>query len=309
MEEKLPIIGIGASAGGLEPLEELFGKMPVNTGFAFVVFQHLAPSHKSLMDELLSRHTKIPKKIISNGLEILPNHIYLNPPKEVVELVNSHFLLKEKTENRLSFPISTFFASLAENSQMMAACIILSGTGSDGAEGIKFIKEKGSPVLSQEPGKAIFNGMPNNAILTGSVDKVLQVADMADELIRFFKGAKALNESEDNFIKKKLVQILVQVKLHAGIDFTGYKFSTVQRRILRRLSITGIHTLDEYQTFITDSQTEARLLAKELLIGVTRFFRDKDAFEAIRKTVIPKIIEKNKQSREIRDWVPACSTC
>ncbi len=308
MINKFPVIGIGASAGGLEPLEDFFDKIPVNSGFSYVVIQHLAPNHKSLMDELLARHTQIPISIISDGLEILPNHIYLNPPKKFVEIEEGRFTLSDKMDRELSFPISSFFASLAEHSQTMAAAIILSGTGSDGSEGIKYIKEKGGFVLAQTPHTAKFDGMPKNAIHSNSVDKVLPVIEMHNELARFFSGSLDINLNEEESLKSKLNLILQQILLLTGVDFTGYKYSTVERRILRRLSIIGKRSLEDYLAFISNNPTEAHKLSKELLIGVTRFFRDKEAFEKIRQTVIPQIIEANSFQREIRVWVPSCYT-
>jgi len=309
-KKPFPIIGIGASAGGLEPLEKFFESVRPDSGFAFVVIQHLAPNHKSLMDELLARHTSIPIKVIENGLVIKSNHIYLNPPKNFVELKGKKFVLNAKEDRKLSFPISTFFESLARHMQEKAAGVVLSGTGSDGSEGIKFIKEKGGFVLAQDPDTAKFNGMPKNAIHTGAVDKVCGIAQMSDELTRFFKVNPLEEWAPENSSDQKedLEQILLSINRQIGIDFSEYKYSTLYRRVSRRIGILGFEKLSEYQNYLDNTKGEAHLLSKELLIGVTRFFRDEDAFDVIRKKVIPKLIEENSETKSIRVWVPACST-
>lgn len=305
-----PIIGIGASAGGLDPLEKFFENVESKSGFAYVVIQHLAPNHKSLMDELLARHTQIPIAVIENGMTIKANHIYLNPPKKFVEILDGKFVLNEKEDRKLSFPISTFFESLARHRHEKAAGVVLSGTGSDGSEGIKFIKEKGGLVLAQEPESAKFDGMPRNAIHTGSVDKICGISEMPGELVRFFKSKPLQNGSGEinKDHKASIDQILSTIFQQTGVDFSEYKYSTLNRRISRRMGILGFNDLTDYNSYITRTNGEAHLLSKELLIGVTRFFRDEDAFEVVRKKIIPKLVEENSTTKTLRIWVPACST-
>lgn len=193
MENNFPIIAIGASAGGLEPLEIFFENANSVSDFAYVIIQHLAPNHKSLMDELLARHTQLPIQVISDGLYIKKGNIYLNPPKKFVELIDDKFVLSDKEDRKLSFPISSFLNSLAEHHQENACAIILSGTGSDGSEGVKFIKEKGGLVLAQIPETAKFDGMPKSAIYTGAVDKICAVELMYQELENYFVNSRVFN--------------------------------------------------------------------------------------------------------------------
>ncbi len=310
VKKNIPVIGIGASAGGLEPLETFFENIDEKAGFAYVVIQHLAPNHKSLMDELLARHTKLPISIIKQGTVIQPNAIYLNPPKKIVEIKENLISLNDKEENQLSFPISYFFQSLSEAKEDNCAAIILSGTGSDGSEGIKFVKEKGGLVLVQKPESARFDGMPKNAIYTGAVDKINEVADMPHDLALYFKHTKTLLEqsSSDNHNSSTIAEILQELYEQVGMDFSNYKSSTISRRITRRAGLLGILELDEYFQKIKNDKLEGEFLAKELLIGVTRFFRDHLVFDAIKDKVIPQLVENNRDSKQIRIWVPACST-
>ncbi|WP_194975817.1 CheR family methyltransferase [Aquiflexum lacus] len=305
-----PIIALGASAGGLEPLEVFFEHANPKSKYAFVIIQHLAPNHKSLMDELLSRHTKLPIQKIEDGMSIEKGNIYLNPPKKFVEIEDGKFVLTEKEDRTLSFPISDFFASLAENLHEKACAIILSGTGSDGSKGIKFIKENGGLVLVQDPQQAKFNGMPNSAIYSGVVDMVCRVETMHQEIDRFFENRDTISQNFNNSSKANAVitSILRSVEKQIDVDFTGYKHTTVSRRISRRMSILDYTKMDAYYNHLQNNQNEAQLLAKELLIGVTRFFRDEEAFNALKTQVIPKMIENNSDSKTLRVWVPGCST-
>jgi len=309
-QTKLPIIGIGASAGGLEALELFFNQVDNTAGFAYIVIQHLAPNHKSLMHELLARHTSLPIQVIEDGMRIKPNTIYLNPPKKFVSISSGLLCLNEKEDRKLSFPITTFFQSLAEEQKENCAAIVLSGTGSDGSEGIKFIKEKGGIVIVQSPDSAKFDGMPKNAIHTNCVDKMCHVENMHEEIQAFFNSRKKLSlidfQTEKNTLQIK--NILKEVNKKTLIDFSGYKFSTMYRRTIRRMGLQGFKNLDEYTLYIEKNSNEPHLLAKELLIGVTRFFRDGETFEVLRDQVIPKLVEQNFKTRSIRVWVPACSS-
>ncbi len=309
-KKNIPIIGIGASAGGLEPLEAFFENVDDQAGFAYIVVQHLAPNHKSLMDELLARHTKLPINFIKDGISIKPNHIYLNPPKKIIEIKGDKILLKDKVENQLSFPISHFFQSLSDAREDNCAAIVLSGTGSDGSEGLKFVKEKGGLVLVQTPETARFDGMPKNAIYTGAVDKVTNIEAMPKDLALYFQHTKSLLEKDDTEEKnlKIVFLILKELQNQVGIDFSNYKHSTINRRIVRRAGLLSILKLEEYYEKIKSDKEEGQYLAKELLIGVTRFFRDNTVFHAINEEVIPEIVYNNSESKNIRVWVPACST-
>ncbi len=310
MSKNFPVIGIGASAGGLEPLEVFFEFAKVETNFAYILIQHLAPNHKSLMDELLARHTDLPIKVIEHDMPINKGKIYLNPPKKFVEIKDGKFCLIEKEDRKLSFPISSFLSSLAEYRHENACAIIFSGTGSDGSEGIKFIKEKGGLVLVQDPETAKFDGMPQNAIHTGSVDKICAVEDMHKELNTYFLSKEEINTTDFKSVSGRTLigQILNSILDQINVDFTGYKYTTVSRRIARRMSLLGFASMKDYSSFLEDNAAESNLLAKELLIGVTRFFRDEEAFEILKNKIIPKLIEANQESKSLRVWVTACST-
>ncbi|TVP53170.1 MAG: PAS domain S-box protein [Mongoliibacter sp.] len=310
MNLEFPIVAIGASAGGLEPLETFFEYAKIDSDFAYVLIQHLAPNHKSLMDELLARHTKLPIHIIEHNMPLKKGSIYLNPPKKFIEIVDGRFVLSEKEDRKLSFPISSFFTSLASHQYENACAIVLSGTGSDGAEGIKYIKERGGLVLAQDPGTAKFDGMPKNAINTGAVDKICTIEQMHGELDAFFYNKKELNSKElqSENSRKVIEDILKSVLNQIQVDFTGYKFTTVSRRISRRMSLLGFAVMMDYRSYLEGNPTEAHLLAKELLIGVTRFFRDEESFESLKNQVIPELIAANQETKTIRVWVTACST-
>ncbi|WP_373523595.1 CheR family methyltransferase [Aquiflexum sp.] len=310
MDIKFPVIAIGASAGGLEPLEQFFENTTNRSAYAYVIIQHLAPNHKSMMDELLSRHTQLPIHIIEDSMTIQKGNIYLNPPKKFVELKSGKFILSEKEDRKLSFPISSFFVSLAENLQEMACAIVFSGTGSDGSEGIKYIKEKAGLVLVQDPSQAKFNGMPNMAINSGVVDKICAVEKMHQEIDTFFANKNIINKKNENSATDgaTVSNILNRVNKQINVDFTGYKHTTLLRRIHRRMSLLDYVEIEDYYNYLKSNPGEAHLLAKEFLIGVTRFFRDEEAFEILKLQVIPKLVEENMDSKTIRVWVPACST-
>jgi two-component system CheB/CheR fusion protein len=310
MEIDFPVIGIGASAGGLEPLELFFDNVSKDVDSAFVIVQHLSPNHKSLMDELLARHTELPIKIIEDNLKIEKGTIYLNPPKSFVEINEGKFVLTDKKDRKLSFPISVFFKSLAREMDHNSCAIILSGTGSDGSEGIKYIKESGGLVLIQDPDESKFDGMPNSAISTGVADKVCKVDSLHSEIDSFFKNIKDLNKKKPSSDSDELIvnKILDAIYKTNDVDFNGYKKSTVRRRLSRRMSLLGFNSLESYYDKMKNDPKESNLLSKEILIGVTRFFRDKEAFELLRDEVIPRIVKENAQSKSLRVWIPACST-
>ncbi|UAM97525.1 PAS domain S-box protein [Polaribacter litorisediminis] len=310
MKKQFPIIGIGASAGGLEPLEIFFEQVAPDTSFAYVIIQHLAPNHKSLMDELLARHTQLPISVIQNGMMLEKGHIYLNPPKKFVEIKHGKFVLYEKEDRKLSFPISIFFQSLANELEENACAVILSGTGSDGKDGVKFIKEKGGYVVVQEPEEAKFNGMPNSAINAGSVDKICRVKDINGEIHNFFNNKQEFDKNQYTYetAKELITKILKRTQQLIEVDFTGYKHTTVSRRIGRRMNLLNYTRMEDYYQFLDNNPGEANFLSKELLIGVTRFFRDEESFEVLKHKVIPELVAQNMETKTIRIWVTACST-
>ncbi len=303
------VVGIGASAGGLEALQDFFKNMPLNTGLAFVVIQHLSPDYKSVMDELLARQTTIPIHIASDGLQIKPNNIYLLPPKNNISIFHNKLYLEEQIiKKRLNLPIDIFFRSLAIEKGKNTIGIILSGTGSDGMLGTRAIKEAGGIVMVQNEQTAKFDGMPRSSISTGLVDYILPPSKMPEALVNYIKHPFVkTNKSLENILSENidtLTKIIIILRDFSGIDFSYYKENTIIRRLERRVSINRFDTLEEYLIFLSESDKEKDILYRELLIGVTRFFRDSEAFDSINKTVFPVITKK----KSIRIWSAGCST-
>lgn len=304
------IVGIGASAGGLEAIEAFFKKMPVNSGLAFVVVQHLSPDYKSLMVELLSKHTEMPVNRIEDGVLVKENNIYLLPPRKNLSLFHGRLLLKEQNHSEgLNLPIDIFFRSLAEDMGEYAISIVLSGTGSDGTRGIRAIKERGGMVMVQDDETAKFDGMPKNAIATGLVDFILSPEEMPKQLLSFVKHPYASTPEtvalpgEDS----DLTRIFLMLREKSKVDFTYYKPTTVLRRIERRVTINQMQDLSDYVSFLETNPAEIATLFQELLIGVTCFFRDELAFDELRDKWLESVIE-HLQGDEIRLWVTTCST-
>lgn len=305
-------VGIGASAGGLEALEQFFKKMSPDSGLAFVVVQHLSPDYKSLMVELLSKHTLMKVYRAEDGMEIIPNCIYLIPPKKNMTVFHGKlFLTEQKNLNVINLPIDIFFRSLAEDYTEKSIGIILSGTGSDGTLGIRAIKGIGGMVMAQDDISAKFDGMPRSAIATGLVDYILSPDKMPEELLKFLKHpltAKAEDKQELSSYENSLNKILSIIRNHTGVDFTYYKPNTIVRRLERRISINQINDYEDYVTFLDQSKKEVNILYKELLIGVTKFFRDTEGFDLLNQSIIPNIFEHKSKGEPIRLWSVGCST-
>ncbi|MFC4700188.1 chemotaxis protein CheB [Glaciecola siphonariae] len=307
-------IGIGASAGGLEALQLLLKNLPTKTGACFVIVQHLSPDFKSMMVELLSKHTSMTVENVQDGVLAKPNTIYLLPPKKSMIVAQGELLLSDKVPDAgLSLPIDVFFRSLSEDQQYRAIGIVLSGTGTDGSRGIKALKEAGALVIAQDPESAKFDGMPNSAINTGIVDMILRPEDMGEKLAEYIKhplvSGDAPTLSEDIEGSQDVMgEIFTLLRDKSDIDFSKYKPSTIARRIERRMTIQQVNSLHEYLTLLFKDPHEVSILGKELLIGVTRFFRDDEAFNVMREKVIPNIVEQSKNTGLIRVWVAACST-
>lgn len=305
-------VGIGASAGGLEALEEFFKTMPKDTGMAFIVVQHLSPDYKSMMVELLSRKTSMPVLQIEDGTTVEANRIYLVPPKKNLEIFHSQLFLNEQVRDAgLNLPIDIFFRSLAIDQKKKAIGIILSGTGSDGTLGARAIKEQGGMVMVQDYTSAKFDGMPKSAISTGLVDYILEAGKMSDALIKYVKHplvAKTDSSLEPNKEETDFVKILSLIRSHVGEDFSYYKPKTIIRRIEHRISVNQFRDSEEYIQLLLKSKRECEILAKEFLIGVTQFFRDAEAFELFSKDVLPEVFKDHEEKKQIRMWSAACST-
>jgi two-component system CheB/CheR fusion protein len=306
------IIGIGASAGGLEALEQLFGAVPNNTGLAFVVIQHLSPDFKSLMTELLARRTKMTIKRVDTEEDILPNHVYLIPPKKLLELRDDKIVTAE-FDHTASPPraIDHFFMSLARSQGKDSVGIILSGTGSDGTAGAAAIREVGGTVIAQDPETCKFDGMPSSVIRKGLAQECLSPEDIAQYLAsdRGDKSTADRTLESSVFDNKRhlLAELLTLLEESEGIDFKNYRTTTLTRRIERRMQSGRFPSLEAYIEFVRNDADERLELQNEFLIGVTRFFRDEGAFDDLRNTVIPEIVDRN-DGQTIRMWVAGCST-
>jgi two-component system CheB/CheR fusion protein len=307
-----PIVGIGASAGGLEALESFFKKMPEGTGMAFVVVQHLSPDYKSLMSELLARITLIPIFRVEDGMMVKPDNIYLIPPKKNMTIFGGRLYLTDHSHGMgLNLPIDIFFRSLAQDQGKNAIGVILSGTGSDGALGIKAIKESGGTVLVQDDKSAKFDGMPRSSIATGMVDCILPPDEMPEKLISYIKHPLITKSKEDGLNAvddSALLRILKIIRDRIGVDFTYYKPNTIVRRIEKRLGINQIADFQQYLDFLTLVPGEVNILYNDLLIGVTQFFRDTDAYELLNEKLIPEILAGKKSGDTVRIWTVGCST-
>lgn len=312
-KKDLYVVGIGASAGGLEALEKLFHEMPMDTGMAFVVIQHLSPDFETLMDELLARQTKLPIRTADNGMTLEPNTIYLMPSKVEMIVSGGKLLLTEKSKEGLTMPIDTFFRSLAQDFGSRAIGVILSGAGSDGSRGIVDIHNAGGLVIVQSEETARFSGMPRSAIATGVADLILPPEEIAAALLRFARhpvpGDILLQSNGEPVGEDSFKRLMRMLKNAHGIDFALYKPSTVMRRIQRRLMLSkSLEDFDRYVDRVASDPEELNALYRDLLIGVTKFFRDRDAFHLIETIVVPDIIDRVPPDEEIRVWVAGCAT-
>ncbi|MBL8744064.1 MAG: histidine kinase, partial [Myxococcales bacterium] len=300
------VVGIGASAGGLEALEQLFAEMPPATGLAFVVVQHLSPDFRSVMDELLARRTSIPVTLVEDGVAVEPDHIYLIPPKKEMIISGGRLLLSDKgTTAELVLPIDIFFRSLAQDAGARGIAIVLSGGGSDGSRGIRDVHEAGGLVICQDELSAAFDGMPRSARDTGIVDQVLAPREMPRAILAHVRKPREIAESAAAPRGIHAIYRLLQQSF--GIDFSHYKPTTVLRRIDRRLHMGPSIDVDAYVDQLARDPAELDALYRDLLIGVTRFFRDEEAFELLERSVIPELLDRVK-GEEVRVWVPGCAT-
>ena len=306
------IVAIGGSAGGLEAFERFFAGMPPDTGMAFVVIQHLDPTHKALMPELLQRSITMPVREIEDGMMVEPDHIYVIPPNTDLSISDGHLHLCEPSAaHGQRLPIDLFFQSLAAEVGDKSVAVIVSGMGTDGTLGLKAIKEVSGVVMVQSPDSAKFDGMPRSAIGTGQVDCVASIDDLPKELIAYVKHLPRLREEITESGDRSpgaLQRILGLLKTRTGHDFSLYKKSTLYRRIEKRASLHQIGNISQYAIYLEQNPEEMDALFRELLIGVTRFFRDAEAFDYLVEEVIPGLVNSAAQGGWIRVWVPACST-
>lgn len=323
VEAAFPIVGIGASAGGLAAFEAFFAGMPADTdglgkftagfGMAFVLVQHLAPDHKSILTELVRRYTRMQVFEVEDGMVVKPDCTYIIPPNyDMAFLHGTLHLLEPAAPRGQRMPIDFFFRSLAQDQHERAIGIVLSGTGSDGTLGVRAIKGGGGMAMAQHPRSTEYDGMPRSAIATGLVDYELPPAEMAAQLIAYVshafgrppRGPAALVPKVENTLKKIFILLRAQV----GHDFSQYKPNTIHRRIERRMAIHQIPTMEEYFRYMQQTPAEVEALFRDLLIGVTHFFRDPEAFKAIETQVVPKLFAGKPAGGVIRVWSPGCST-
>jgi len=308
------IVGIGASAGGLNALEQFFDNMPATSGMAFVVIQHLSPDFKSLMDDLLSRHTSMPIHRVINGIDIKPDNIYLIPPQSLMTIKERKLYLTDKTANQhLELPIDIFFHSLAEDVGERAIGIILSGTGSDGSRGIRSIQSNGGLVISQSPESAQFDGMPRNAIASGICDFIISPDRMPRILVEYtinpsMVRGKIHYELEVFEDEGEHAEVFALLRRAYHLDFSKYKSATVGRRIRRRMEFRQIPEVSDYAAILSGDQNELESLYRDLLIGVTEFFRDKPVFQYLDQEIVPKLFSHLRTGEDMRVWSAGCAT-
>ncbi len=306
------VVGIGASAGGLEAINEFFDNTPPDTGFAFILVQHLSPDYKSLMPELLSKHTAMKVVEAEEGMVLSPNTVFLLPSKKVLVLKDGVIELhaKVRSTSKPNNAIDIFFESLAAEFQRKAVGVILSGTGTDGTKGMEHIKRGNGICVVQDPLTAAFDGMPNSAINAGLADLILSPDVMMNELVEYLKDSKALKMFQLNSYRDEVVlrDILVLIRKETGHDFSHYKRPTLFRRLSKRLLELNIHKLKDYLDYLHTHNEEIKLIGQEFLINVTYFFRDQAAFDIIQHVVIPGIMKDKEPGDIVKAWSVACSS-
>ncbi|AZO53749.1 MULTISPECIES: CheR family methyltransferase [unclassified Mesorhizobium] len=305
-----PIVGIGASAGGIGALQKFFPEVPADSGFAYVVIQHLDAEHESVLASIIQRCTSIETQPAAEGIEIERNKIYVIPPGVSVTVGKHRFHVAKMAPTRARrTPIDDFFTSLALEQGEHAAGVILSGTGSDGTIGLRAIKERGGLTLAQE--SAEYDGMMRSAVQSGLVDMVLPAEEMADKLVSYFRHSSRTEGERDRHkrdVGEQLSRIAALLRMRTGHDFSGYKDNTILRRIQRRMQVLQIDDPTAFYERLREEPQQVDLLFQDLLIGVTSFFRDPQAFDALERLVIPKLFEGRKPDETIRVWVPGCAT-
>jgi two-component system CheB/CheR fusion protein len=310
------VVGVGASAGGLEAFTTLLENLPTDTGMAFVLVQHMAPRPRSLLPEILARVTRMPVIEIKDGQKVKPNHVYIGPPEVIMSLGDGILHLQPRTAAQGQYrPVDSFLQSLAADQGGRAIGVILSGTASDGVKGMKDIKEAGGITFAQDEASAKYTGMPQSAVEAGCADSVLPPGRIAQELARlarhpFGRPPPLLQAPEPSLREEgaEFNRILTLLRLETGVDFTHYKHSTIKRRILRRQALDRVEGLADYAAYLETNRSEIKKLYEDILINVTSFFREPEAFEALKSLVFPAITRDRALDDPIRIWVPGCAS-
>lgn len=306
------VVGVGASAGGLDALERLFERMPADSGMAFIVVSHLDPNHVSIMPELIQKSTLLKVFQAEDGMVVEPNRIYVAPANRDIAILHGTIQLIEPLESRgFRLPIDYFFKSLAADLGEKAICIILSGMASDGTAGLKAVKSELGMVMAQDPASAKFDSMPSNAIKTELVDYILSPEEMPEQLLKYtnqkIKGVPFERAITEGKIPDTFQKIFILLRNRTGHDFSQYKLNTIYRRVERRISIAQLDNLPNYIRLLQENPTELDILFKELLIGVTNFFRDPESFVKLKKLLM-ELVNNKPDNGQIRIWIPGCST-
>lgn len=309
----LRVVGIGASAGGLEAFEQFFTHMPADSGMAFVLVPHLAPSYKSIMTEILQKYTKMEVMEAEDGIAVEPDKVYIIPPNKDIAILNGALqLLEPAGAHGQRHPIDFFLRSLAKDQGEKAIAIVLSGTGTEGTLGLREIKGEGGLVMVQDTESAKYDGMPRSAIATNLVDFILPADRMPEHLIKFSTGIKLEERKKTSVSKDTLIEnlqkVFVLIRNHTGHDFSRYKKNTIIRRIERRMTVHHIGKMADYIRYLRENPNEIELLFKEILIRVTHFFREPEAYAALKKKVLPSLFKSKSYDQLLRIWVPACCT-
>ncbi|MDR3555166.1 MAG: CheR family methyltransferase [Syntrophobacteraceae bacterium] len=312
-KKPFPIVGIGASAGGLEALEEFFQNVPKGSGIAYVVISHTDPARSSLLPEIIQRRSNIPVVEVKEGMPAEPNRVYLPPSNRDLEIEGESFRLKEQKRGAtLRLPIDKFFKSLAEARREQACCVILSGTGADGTQGLRVLKEKGGMMMVQSTASAKYEGMPESAIGTGLADFILAPSEMPERIIEYFHAGPGVSKPEEaeeqEDFSATLSKIITIFANRKGHDFSAYKKSTLVRRIQRRMAVTRVHTSQQYLKYLHLNPGEIDALFQDLLIGVTSFFRDPEAFNFLKKEILPSLLAHRSEHEPFRVWAAGCAT-
>jgi two-component system CheB/CheR fusion protein len=306
-----PVIGVGASAGGLEAFKRLIRSIPASSGMAFILVQHLEPNHESLLAEILQKSTSIPVQEVTDNVHVEPDHIYIIPSNKLLTAYDGRLRLSERPRNEKNLPIDLFFTSLAEVHGSYAVGVVLSGTASDGTQGLKAIKEKGGMTFAQEQGSAAFRGMPQSAIDAGVVDFILTPEEIPLQLadaLTVLKKDPASGTFENADHEEAFRQLLNVLRLKKGTDFTYYKQTTIRRRINRRMGLNKITTISAYLDFFKANADEQDLLYQDLLIPVTSFFRDPGTYDTLRDSLLPLLFNNKTDNIPLRIWIAGCST-